>query len=169
MLASQDAALERLLRKDFGGTLLRFVDDVARDAAARRRPRSRSTSGAQFDQFERLEELRQFRPALYRALPMRAGSGTRIAPDAAAARPAARSGSRPPMIINQWVPAAHAATPSATARARVRDMLRAAGHDVGDLRADDRRRPARRRAAVRRSGGARAATSRSSTSRCRRR
>ena len=29
VLASQDAALARLLARDFGGTLLRFVDQVA--------------------------------------------------------------------------------------------------------------------------------------------
>ena len=56
-------------------------------------------------------------------------------------------------------------------RQRARRARHAArrGARLGPLRADDRRRPARRRAAVRRSGGARAATSRSSTSRCRRR
>jgi len=31
---------------------------------------------AQFDQFERLEELRQYRPALYRALPEEGSAGT---------------------------------------------------------------------------------------------
>jgi L-malate glycosyltransferase len=68
VVASQNAALARLLEKDFAGTLLRFVDDV------RRRPPTDAPEvpwdfWAQFEQFERLEELRQFRPALYRALP----------------------------------------------------------------------------------------------------
>jgi hypothetical protein len=31
---------------------------------------------AQFDQYERLEELRQYRPALYRALPDAGSAGT---------------------------------------------------------------------------------------------
>jgi L-malate glycosyltransferase len=71
VLESQDAALQRLRRRDFGGTLLRFVDQTLagppRDA-----PEVAWDFWQQFDQFERLEELRQFRPALYRALPLQA-------------------------------------------------------------------------------------------------
>ena len=68
VLASQDAALERLQARDFAGTLLRHVDDVRR-RPARQAPAVPWDFWDQFDQFERLEELRQFRPALYKALP----------------------------------------------------------------------------------------------------
>lgn len=68
VVASQDAALQRLLNKDFGGTLLRFLDGVLQQPP-REAPPVPWDFWAQFDQFERLEELRQFRPALYRALP----------------------------------------------------------------------------------------------------
>jgi glycosyltransferase involved in cell wall biosynthesis len=78
VLESQDAALQRLRRRDFGGTLLRFVDQTLagppRDA-----PEVAWDFWQQFDQFERLEELRQFRPALYRALPLEPGCGMRDA------------------------------------------------------------------------------------------
>ena len=68
VIASQDAALSRLLSKDFGGTLLRFVDQV-RATPPRQAPEVPYDFWAMFDQAERLEELRQFRPAIYRALP----------------------------------------------------------------------------------------------------
>ncbi|CAN5598354.1 glycosyltransferase family 4 protein [soil metagenome] len=68
VLASQDAALDRLRDKDFGGTLLGFVEEVSRQPP-RGAPDVPWDFWGQFDQFERLEELRQFRPALYRALP----------------------------------------------------------------------------------------------------
>jgi hypothetical protein len=70
VLSSQDAALERLLARDFAGTLLRFVEEVA-NAPARPAPDVAWDFWAQFEQFERLEELRQFRPALFQALPAR--------------------------------------------------------------------------------------------------
>jgi glycosyltransferase involved in cell wall biosynthesis len=68
VLASQDAALERLLTHDFGGTLLRFVTQVA-SGPSREAPDVAWDFWDQFDQFERLEELRQYRPALFKALP----------------------------------------------------------------------------------------------------
>ena len=68
VLASQDASLERLRARDFGGTLLRFVEELSR-TPAREAPPVAWDFWQQFDQFERLEELRQYRPALYRALP----------------------------------------------------------------------------------------------------
>jgi glycosyltransferase involved in cell wall biosynthesis len=68
VIASQDAALARLLDKDFGGTLLRYVEQV-RATAPRPAPEVPYDFWAMFDQAERLEELRQFRPAVYRALP----------------------------------------------------------------------------------------------------
>jgi glycosyltransferase involved in cell wall biosynthesis len=68
VLRSQDAALERLLGKDFAATLLRFVDGV-QAGPPRDAPEVAWDFWAQFEQFERLEELRQFRPALFQALP----------------------------------------------------------------------------------------------------
>jgi L-malate glycosyltransferase len=65
---SQDAALERLRAKDFAGALLRHVDQVLQ-TPPRPAPEVAFDFWAQFEQFERLEELRQYRPALYRALP----------------------------------------------------------------------------------------------------
>jgi glycosyltransferase involved in cell wall biosynthesis len=69
VLASQDAALSRLLAKDFAGTLLRFVEQVS-SAPPRPAPDVPWDFWPQFEQFDRFEELRQFRPALYRALPV---------------------------------------------------------------------------------------------------
>jgi glycosyltransferase involved in cell wall biosynthesis len=68
VLASQDAALERLRARDFAGTLVRFVGDTS-STPPRPAPEVPWDFWQQFDQFERLEELRQFRPAVYRALP----------------------------------------------------------------------------------------------------
>jgi len=68
VLDSQDAALARLLARDFGGTLLRFVADTLQEPP-HPPPAVAWDFWHQFEQFEQLEELRQFRPALYRALP----------------------------------------------------------------------------------------------------
>ncbi len=68
VIATQDASLARLLARDFGGTLLRFVDQI-RATPARPAPEVPYDFWTMFDQAERLEELRQFRPAIYRALP----------------------------------------------------------------------------------------------------
>jgi len=69
VVQSQDASLQRLLAKDFDGTLLRFVDQtLARPP--REAPEVPFDFWPQFNQFDRLEELRQFRPALYKALPL---------------------------------------------------------------------------------------------------
>ena len=68
IVASQDAALDRLLGQDFGATLLRFVDGLLA-APPRPAPEVPYDFWPLFDQAERLEELRQFRPAVYRALP----------------------------------------------------------------------------------------------------
>jgi len=75
IVQSQDAALERLRRKDFAGTLLRYVRQLL-DRPPRPAPGVAFDFWAQFDQFERLEELRQYRPALYRALPEEGSAGT---------------------------------------------------------------------------------------------
>lgn len=75
IVASQDDALDRLLRKDFAGTLLRFVDQI-RALPPRPAPEVPYDFWVMFDQAERLEELRQFRPAIYRALPPRPSAGS---------------------------------------------------------------------------------------------
>jgi L-malate glycosyltransferase len=68
VLQSQDAALERLLQRNFAGTLLGFVEQM-KQAPPRPAPEVAWDFWAQFDQLERLEELRQFRPAVFKALP----------------------------------------------------------------------------------------------------
>jgi glycosyltransferase involved in cell wall biosynthesis len=74
IVASQDAALERLRARDFAGTLLRFVDE------ALRHPR-RAVAGVSFDfwdqfaSYEKLKQLQQYRPAVFRALPLAAAGG----------------------------------------------------------------------------------------------
>jgi L-malate glycosyltransferase len=68
--AAQDAALARLRAKDFNGLLLRYVDGV-RALESKRAPEVAWDFWAQFDEADRLEELRLFRPAAYRALPAR--------------------------------------------------------------------------------------------------
>jgi glycosyltransferase involved in cell wall biosynthesis len=101
VIATQDAALDRLLARDFGGTLLRFVDQI-RASPPRPAPEVPYDFWAMFDQAERLEELRQFRPAIYRALPANPGIGDRgsgigraHSTSSAAGHPAA-PGLRPP-------------------------------------------------------------------------
>jgi L-malate glycosyltransferase len=89
IVGSQDAALERLRARDFAGTLLRFVDRML-ERPPRPAPEVAFDFWAQFEQFERLEELRQYRPALYRALPARAlanDPGEAPAPDTSPPRP----------------------------------------------------------------------------------
>jgi len=68
ILGSQDAALQRLRHRDFAGTLLGYVHTLL-GAPPRPAPEVSFDFWAQYEQFERLEELRQYRPALYRALP----------------------------------------------------------------------------------------------------
>ncbi len=68
ILAGQDAALARLQARDFGGTLLRFVDQVL-ETPQRPRPAVAFDFWPQFESTERLEYLRVMRPALYKALP----------------------------------------------------------------------------------------------------
>jgi glycosyltransferase involved in cell wall biosynthesis len=77
ILAKQDEALARLRARDFGGTLLRFVDQVMN---APRRP-SPPIAWDFWDQFrlaEELYELQQYRPAIYRGLPESPESTDRI-------------------------------------------------------------------------------------------
>jgi glycosyltransferase involved in cell wall biosynthesis len=72
----QDAALARLLGKDFGGMLLRFVDQ-ALHARRRQAPPVAFDFWDQVRQAEALEEIRSYRPAAYQALPEDQGPGTR--------------------------------------------------------------------------------------------
>jgi len=101
VLQSQDAALQRLLARDFDRTLLRFVEETLA-TPPRSAPDVPFDFWPQFDQFDRLEELRQFRPAVYRALPLPpgvSGSAIREAGSAKAAdseRSGRDSGSRIP-------------------------------------------------------------------------
>ena len=68
IIDAQLAASARLQAKDFAGTLLRFVGQIL---AAPRAPRPNVTFDfwQQFDDALELEELRLYRPAIYRALP----------------------------------------------------------------------------------------------------
>lgn len=67
VLASQDAALARLLARDFAGLLLRYVAEASA-TPPQPAPEVAWDFWQQLDEFERLEELRQFRPAVYQAL-----------------------------------------------------------------------------------------------------
>jgi hypothetical protein len=68
IIAAQDAALERLLAKDFDGTLLKFVDQVMAMPPVDAPPVT-FDFWHQFDLVDRLDEIRRFRPAAYRSLP----------------------------------------------------------------------------------------------------
>jgi L-malate glycosyltransferase len=68
IVAGQLEAVRRLQGKDFAGTLLGFVEEIL---AAPRAPMPRVAFDfwRQFDAAEELEELRLYRPAIYKALP----------------------------------------------------------------------------------------------------
>ncbi|HWT46491.1 MAG TPA: glycosyltransferase [Vicinamibacterales bacterium] len=70
VVRSQDAALARLRARDFDGLLLTYVDRI-RALGPKAAPEVAWDFWAQFDEADRLEELRLFRPAVYRALPAR--------------------------------------------------------------------------------------------------
>ncbi len=69
IVEGQLAAVDRLRAKDFAGTLLSFITqiDSAPRAAA---PHVTWDFWGQFDATQNLEELRLFRPAIYKALPV---------------------------------------------------------------------------------------------------
>jgi L-malate glycosyltransferase len=68
VIAAQDAALSRLRAQDFGGMIVRFVNDVL--ASPRRPPAPVAYDfWRQVKLMEELEEIRQYRPAAFRALP----------------------------------------------------------------------------------------------------
>ncbi len=72
IVREQDAALDRLLARDFRGTLLDAIDRITQTPRA---PRSavRADFWDRFAEWERLEELRLYRPSAYKALPFAPG------------------------------------------------------------------------------------------------
>jgi glycosyltransferase involved in cell wall biosynthesis len=67
VLNAQDASLARLLARDFRGTLLGFVDQIARSPRVAA-PKVTFDFWDQLAAYERLEDLRMFRPGIYKAL-----------------------------------------------------------------------------------------------------
>jgi glycosyltransferase involved in cell wall biosynthesis len=67
ILDSQDAALARLAAKDFAGTLLKFVDQVARSPRLVHPPVA-FDFWEQLEQAKRLADIRAYRPAAFQAL-----------------------------------------------------------------------------------------------------
>ena len=65
---AQHAAVGRLQAKDFAGTLLGFVDRILASPRAPK-PHVAFDFWQQFDDAEKLEELRLYRPAVFQALP----------------------------------------------------------------------------------------------------
>lgn len=70
ILEAQDGALDRLMKKDFGGMLLGYVERVLALPPGEAPP-VRFDFWQQFEQVTRLDEIRQYRPSAYRALPKR--------------------------------------------------------------------------------------------------
>jgi glycosyltransferase involved in cell wall biosynthesis len=68
IVEGQTAAVRRLQAKDFRGTLLGFVERILASPRAAA-PKVAADFWHQFDAAEALEELRQVRPSLYKALP----------------------------------------------------------------------------------------------------
>jgi glycosyltransferase involved in cell wall biosynthesis len=68
IVEGQLAAVNRLRGKDFAGTLLGFVDEILSKPRATG-PNVTFDFWGQFDAAEQLEELRLYRPAIYKALP----------------------------------------------------------------------------------------------------
>jgi glycosyltransferase involved in cell wall biosynthesis len=68
IVEGQLAAVDRLRAKDFDGTLLGFVDRILVEPRAPR-PAVAFDFWHQFDAAQELEELRLYRPAIYKALP----------------------------------------------------------------------------------------------------
>ena len=68
IIRSQNEALERLQAKDFSATLLNFVDQVS-DLPRKPPPAVAWDFWKQFELSEKLDELRQYRPAVFQALP----------------------------------------------------------------------------------------------------
>jgi glycosyltransferase involved in cell wall biosynthesis len=68
IVTAQLAAVDRLVSKDFGATLLGLVDRMLRAPRAPK-PRVAFDFWQQFDAAQELEELRLYRPAVFNALP----------------------------------------------------------------------------------------------------
>jgi glycosyltransferase involved in cell wall biosynthesis len=68
IIDSQDAALRRFVAKDFGATLLSFVDQVVR-SPRRQHPPVAFDFWEQVNRAQELEEFRAYRPAAFQALP----------------------------------------------------------------------------------------------------
>jgi glycosyltransferase involved in cell wall biosynthesis len=68
IVTAQLAAVDRLVSKDFGATLLGLVDRILRSPRAPK-PRVAFDFWQQFDAAQELEELRLYRPAVFNALP----------------------------------------------------------------------------------------------------
>lgn len=68
IVAGQLDAVARFRARDFGATLLAFVEDILRQPP-RTHPRVAFDFWQQFDAAQELEELRLYRPAIYQALP----------------------------------------------------------------------------------------------------
>jgi glycosyltransferase involved in cell wall biosynthesis len=73
IVEGQDRALDRLLARDFGGTLLGFVER-ALAAPPPPHPGVAFDFWDQYEQAQQLDELRQYRPALFKALPRPPGA-----------------------------------------------------------------------------------------------
>jgi len=74
VLIAQDAALDRLRARDFDATLLGYVDQ-ALSAPRRPAPAVAYDFWRQFRLAEELEEIRQYRPAAFKALPPEGNAG----------------------------------------------------------------------------------------------
>jgi len=74
VLQAQDAALDRLRARDFDGTLLRYVDQ-ALSSPRRPAPALAFDFWRQFRLADELEEIRQYRPAAFKALPREDDAG----------------------------------------------------------------------------------------------
>jgi glycosyltransferase involved in cell wall biosynthesis len=72
VLRTQDAALQRLEARDFGGMVLRFVDRVRRQPRMQH-PLTSLDFWEQVKVAEELEDVRAYRPAAFQALPQRRG------------------------------------------------------------------------------------------------
>jgi L-malate glycosyltransferase len=75
VLLAQDAALDRLRSRDFSGSLLRFVEQAV-SGPRRGEPVVAYDFWRQFKLAEELEEIRQYRPGAFKALPHDDDAGT---------------------------------------------------------------------------------------------
>jgi glycosyltransferase involved in cell wall biosynthesis len=69
IVGAQTAAVDRLQGKDFSRTLLGFIDQILAAPRARE-PKVAFDFWHQFDRAQELEELRMYRPSIYKALPV---------------------------------------------------------------------------------------------------